>query len=107
MISCLDGCCANGSLGVFMAAFWLVETTRNSGAPMRQNWACVRCQSRFLRPARIGGDIQAALLRDLCDTMTHGSLCAMGGMTPAPVLSALEHYPEDFGLSVSDTTHRA
>jgi formate dehydrogenase iron-sulfur subunit len=36
------------------------------------------------------------LLRDLCDTMTHGSLCAMGGLTPAPVLSALEHYPEDF-----------
>jgi formate dehydrogenase iron-sulfur subunit len=37
-----------------------------------------------------------ALLRDLCDTMTHGSLCAMGGLTPAPVLSALEHFPEDF-----------
>ena len=36
------------------------------------------------------------LLRDLCDTMTHGSLCAMGGLTPAPVLSALEHFPEDF-----------
>jgi formate dehydrogenase iron-sulfur subunit len=39
---------------------------------------------------------QVALLRDLCDTMVHGSLCAMGGMTPFPVLSALEHYPEDF-----------
>ncbi|MDC0673756.1 formate dehydrogenase beta subunit [Nannocystis radixulma] len=37
-----------------------------------------------------------ALLRDLCDTMTHGSLCAMGGLTPAPVLSALEYFPEDF-----------
>jgi len=36
------------------------------------------------------------LLRDLCDTMTHGSLCAMGGLTPAPVLSALDHFPEDF-----------
>jgi formate dehydrogenase iron-sulfur subunit len=39
-----------------------------------------------------------SLLRDLCDTMQHASLCAMGGMTPYPVLSALEHYPEDFGL---------
>ncbi len=39
------------------------------------------------------------LLRDLCDTMLHGSLCAMGGMTPYPVLSALNHYPEDFGLT--------
>lgn len=37
------------------------------------------------------------VLRDLCDTMLHGSLCAMGGMTPLPVLSALDHYPEDFG----------
>ncbi|SCK24330.1 NADH-quinone oxidoreductase subunit NuoF [Vogesella sp. LIG4] len=40
---------------------------------------------------------QIALLRDLCDTMLHGSLCAMGGMTPYPVLSALNHFPEDFG----------
>ena len=37
------------------------------------------------------------LLKDLCDTMIAGSLCAMGGMTPYPVLSALEHFPEDFG----------
>ncbi|MDC7713672.1 NADH-ubiquinone oxidoreductase-F iron-sulfur binding region domain-containing protein [Vogesella sp. LYT5W] len=40
---------------------------------------------------------QIELLRDLCDTMLHGSLCAMGGMTPYPVLSALNHFPEDFG----------
>lgn len=37
------------------------------------------------------------LLRDLCDTMESASLCAMGGMTPLPVLSALQHFPEDFG----------
>ena len=42
---------------------------------------------------------QIALLRDLCDTMLHGSLCAMGGMTPYPVLSALNHFPEDFGAA--------
>ncbi len=41
---------------------------------------------------------QVQLLRELCDTMVHGSLCAMGGMTPYPVLSALDHYPQDFGL---------
>ncbi|OUL99507.1 formate dehydrogenase beta subunit [Variovorax sp. JS1663] len=45
---------------------------------------------------------QVILLRDLCDTMVHGSLCAMGGMTPFPVLSALDHFPEDFGLVVPD-----
>jgi formate dehydrogenase iron-sulfur subunit len=43
---------------------------------------------------------QEELLRDLCDTMTHGSLCAMGGLTPNPVLSALNYYPQDFGLAV-------
>ena len=36
------------------------------------------------------------LLRDLCETMTQGSLCAMGGLTPLPVLSALDNFPEDF-----------
>ena len=45
---------------------------------------------------------QVILLRDLCDTMIHGSLCAMGGMTPFPVLSALNHFPQDFGLDAPD-----
>jgi formate dehydrogenase iron-sulfur subunit len=45
---------------------------------------------------------QVTLLRDLCDTMVHGSLCAMGGMTPYPVLSALNHFPADFGLQASE-----
>jgi formate dehydrogenase iron-sulfur subunit len=36
------------------------------------------------------------LLRDLCQTMLAGSLCALGGMAPYPVLSALDHFPEDF-----------
>jgi formate dehydrogenase iron-sulfur subunit len=38
------------------------------------------------------------LLRSLCDTLLNGSLCALGGMTPYPVLSALNHFPEDFGI---------
>ena len=40
--------------------------------------------------------LNETLLRDLCDTMVNGSLCALGGLTPYPVLSALEHFPEDF-----------
>jgi formate dehydrogenase iron-sulfur subunit len=39
------------------------------------------------------------LLRDLCDTMTNASLCALGGLTPLPVLSALKYFPADFGLT--------
>jgi formate dehydrogenase iron-sulfur subunit len=41
-------------------------------------------------------DRNEALLRDLCQTMLGGSLCALGGMAPFPVLSALDHFPEDF-----------
>ena len=37
-----------------------------------------------------------ALVRDLSDTMINGSLCALGGMTPYPVLSAMNHFAEDF-----------
>ena len=36
------------------------------------------------------------LLEDLCTTMEKGSLCAMGGLTPMPVRSALRHFPADF-----------
>jgi len=42
-------------------------------------------------------DAELALLRELCDVMRHGSLCALGGFTPYPVLSALDYFPEDFG----------
>jgi formate dehydrogenase iron-sulfur subunit len=37
-----------------------------------------------------------ALVTDLCNTMKFGSLCALGGFTPYPVMSALTHFPEDF-----------
>lgn len=50
----------------------------------------------------IAGDDRDAnldLLADLCQTMTDGSLCAMGGLTPMPVLSAIKHFPEDFDKS--------
>ena len=36
------------------------------------------------------------LLEDLCEVMADGSLCAMGGLTPLPVRSALNHFTEDF-----------
>jgi formate dehydrogenase iron-sulfur subunit len=36
------------------------------------------------------------LVSDLCETMKFGSLCALGGFTPYPVMSAIRHFPEDF-----------
>jgi formate dehydrogenase iron-sulfur subunit len=45
-----------------------------------------------------GEDVSAnlALIEDLAELMRDGSLCAMGGLTPNPVLSAIEKFPEDF-----------
>jgi formate dehydrogenase iron-sulfur subunit len=37
-----------------------------------------------------------ALITDLCQTLKFGSLCALGGFTPYPVMSAIKHFPEDF-----------
>jgi formate dehydrogenase iron-sulfur subunit len=42
------------------------------------------------------------LLDDLCELMTEGSLCAMGGLTPMPVRSALAHFPGDFGTTTEE-----
>jgi formate dehydrogenase iron-sulfur subunit len=40
-----------------------------------------------------------AVIEDLCNTMKFGSLCALGGFTPYPVVSALKHFREDFGAA--------
>jgi formate dehydrogenase iron-sulfur subunit len=50
---------------------------------------------------------QVHLLRALCDTMLAGSLCALGGMAPYPVLSALNHFPQDFGIESSQPAAHA
>ncbi|MGB3830451.1 MAG: NADH-quinone oxidoreductase subunit NuoF [Mesorhizobium sp.] len=44
----------------------------------------------------IAPESSLALVTDLCNTMKFGSLCALGGFTPYPVMSALTHFPEDF-----------
>ena len=49
-------------------------------------------------------DRNEVLLRDLCQTMLAGSLCALGGMAPFPVLSALDHFPEDFAGAAEAAT---
>ncbi len=45
-----------------------------------------------------GKNVEAnlALIADLSETMKYGSLCALGGFTPYPVMSAIKHFPEDF-----------
>jgi formate dehydrogenase iron-sulfur subunit len=46
--------------------------------------------------AGIAPEKNLALVKDLCETMKFGSLCALGGFTPYPVMSAINHFPEDF-----------
>jgi formate dehydrogenase iron-sulfur subunit len=50
--------------------------------------------------AGIEPDKQKVLVADLANTMKFGSLCALGGFTPYPVMSAMEHFPEDFRPSI-------
>ena len=65
---------------------------------------CTPCRIGSIRGAETVDKIVAdrdpqknvQLLRDLCEVMTDGSLCALGGLTPLPVLSALDHFSEDF-----------
>lgn len=53
-----------------------------------------------------GQDVEGnkKLLLDLCEVMTDGSLCAMGGLTPLPVRSAMLHFNEDFDLEKRGTS---
>ena len=68
---------------------------------------CTPCRIGSVRGVEVIDKLRAgkrrpqnlALLRDLCDTMANASLCAMGGLTPGPVMSALDHFPEDFGIT--------
>ncbi len=66
---------------------------------------CTPCRIGAVRGAetidRIArGDADALpLLADLCETMTEGSLCALGGFTPYPVMSAVTHFPDDFATA--------
>jgi formate dehydrogenase iron-sulfur subunit len=65
---------------------------------------CTPCRIGSTRGAEVIGRIIAGrdreknlrLLDDLCETMVDGSLCALGGLTPFPVQSAIRHFPEDF-----------
>jgi formate dehydrogenase iron-sulfur subunit len=76
---------------------------------------CTPCRVGSIRGVEVIDKIAAGhdrranleLLNDLCDLMTDGSLCAMGGLTPMPVRSALRHFAEDFGDNEGDSDETA
>ncbi len=65
---------------------------------------CTPCRIGSMRGVEtldriIAGERRAenlTLITDLCETMKYGSLCALGGFTPYPVMSAINRFPEDF-----------
>jgi formate dehydrogenase iron-sulfur subunit len=69
---------------------------------------CTPCRIGSIRGVEIFDRILAgrerekniALVHDLCEILKSGSLCALGGLVPYPVLSALKYFPEDFGAAV-------
>ena len=101
-----DGLIGHGGLVVFDDTVDMAQMAR-FGMEFCAIESCGKCT-----PCRIGAtrgfetidkimagvDVEAniALVEDLCQTMKFGSLCALGGFTPYPVLSALHHFPEDF-----------
>lgn len=71
---------------------------------------CTPCRIGAVRGVEVIDKIRAdearaanlAVLTDLCETMKYGSLCALGGFTPYPVMSAVTHFPEDFGVTTPE-----
>ncbi|WP_425093243.1 formate dehydrogenase beta subunit [Tropicimonas sp. S265A] len=65
---------------------------------------CTPCRIGAVRGVEVidriatGDRAAKPLLEDLCETMRDGSLCALGGFTPYPVLSALRQFPDDFAF---------
>jgi len=58
----------------------------------------VETMDKIIRGQRTTANLE--LIADLCQTMKFGSLCALGGFTPYPVVSAIKHFPEDFTRSL-------
>ena len=67
---------------------------------------CTPCRIGAVRGSEVmqkimsGSNVEEnkALVEDLCEVMEDGSLCAMGGMTPVPVMSGMKSFPEDFAV---------
>lgn len=104
-----DGLIGHGGIVVFAEGVDLSAQARFAMAfcAIESCGKCTPCRIGAVRGVetldkiRAGQDREAniAVLTDLCDTMKYGSLCALGGFTPYPVMSALTHFPEDFGVS--------
>jgi formate dehydrogenase iron-sulfur subunit len=102
-----DGLIGHGGVVVFGDAVDMARQARFAMAfcAAESCGKCTPCRLGAQRGVEVmdriiaGRDVDAnlALIEDLCHTMKLGSLCALGGFTPYPVMSALTHFPRDFG----------
>jgi formate dehydrogenase iron-sulfur subunit len=104
-----DGLIGHGGIVVFDDSVDMAEQARFAFefCALESCGKCTPCRIGSVRGQEVidrilqGNNTSAnvALLEDLCQTLKLGSLCALGGFTPYPVLSALRHFPEDFTRS--------
>jgi formate dehydrogenase iron-sulfur subunit len=102
----IDGMLGHGGIVVFDDTVDLAQQARFAMefCAVESCGKCTPCRIGSVRGVevidRVIADEERAfnlkVLDDLCDTMVEGSLCAMGGLTPYPVRSAIKHFPEDF-----------
>jgi formate dehydrogenase iron-sulfur subunit len=102
----IDGMLGHGGIVVFDDSVDLAAQARFAMefCALESCGKCTPCRIGSVRGVEVidrirSGDSRQAnllLLNDLCETMIEGSLCAMGGLTPYPVRSALRYFPEDF-----------
>ncbi|WIM10895.1 NADH-quinone oxidoreductase subunit NuoF [Enhydrobacter sp.] len=102
----LDGLIGHGGLVVFDDTVDMAHQARFAleFCALESCGKCTPCRlgsvrgmetmDRIIRGER--RDANLALIEDLCQTLKFGSLCALGGFTPYPVMSAIKHFPEDF-----------
>ena len=97
-----DGLIGHGGIVVFDDS---VDMAKQARFAMEFCTKCTPCRigstrgvetiDKIRRGERVAENI--AVVEDLCNTMKFGSLCALGGFTPYPVMSALKHFKDDFG----------
>jgi formate dehydrogenase iron-sulfur subunit len=102
-----DGLIGHGGIVVFDESVHMMNQARFAMefCAIESCGKCTPCRIGSTRGTEVIDRIRAGeraeqnlvLLEDLCQTLKLGSLCALGGFTPYPVLSALRHFPEDFG----------
>jgi formate dehydrogenase iron-sulfur subunit len=103
-----DGLIGHGGVVVFDDSVDMLEQARFAFefCAFESCGKCTPCRIGSTRGAEtidkiragIAAEANLALVGELCETLKFGSLCALGGFTPYPVMSAITHFPEDFGI---------